>query len=81
MEKRPETGKFSYLAAFLGSPYVRLRRCRPKVLEKCINTVYVPVAQLDRALDSDSKGRTFKSCQARHESPKNTTFSGLSYFL
>ena len=27
----------------------------------------VPVAQLDRALDSDSKGRTFEPCQARHK--------------
>ena len=25
---------------------------------------YAPVAQLDRALDSDSKGRTFESCRA-----------------
>ena len=29
----------------------------------------VPVAQLDRALDSDSKGRTFEPCQARHKKP------------
>ena len=27
----------------------------------------VPVAQLDRALDSDSKGRTFEPCQARQK--------------
>ena len=27
---------------------------------------YAPVAQLDRALDSDSKGRTFESCRAYH---------------
>ncbi len=27
----------------------------------------MPVAQLDRASDSDSEGRTFKSCRARHK--------------
>ena len=41
----------------------------------------VPVAQLDRALDSDSKGRTFESCQARQKSPENTAFSGLFFFV
>ena len=38
----------------------------------CYNTIqppqrgscYVPVAQLDSALDSDSKGRRFESCRA-----------------
>ena len=29
-------------------------------------TKYVPVAQLDRALDSDSKGRWFESSRAYH---------------
>lgn len=28
---------------------------------------YVPVAQLDRAQDSDSWGRRFESCRARHQ--------------
>ena len=34
----------------------------------------MPVAQLDRASDSDSEGRTFKSCRARHK--KSTSPSG-----
>ena len=30
---------------------------------------FVPVAQLDRALDSDSKGQRFESSRVRHEKP------------
>ena len=30
------------------------------------STIDVPVAQLDSAFDSDSKGCRFKSCRARH---------------
>ena len=37
----------------------------------------VPVAQLDRALDSDSKGRTFEPCQARHKNHLTVVFCGL----
>ncbi len=29
---------------------------------------------------SDSKGRTFESCQARQKTPVNTTFSGVFFF-
>ena len=45
-----------------------------------IKTEYVPVAQLDRALDSDSKGQRFESSRVRHKSPENTVFSGLCFF-
>ena len=39
----------------------------------------VPVAQLDRALDSDSKGRTFEPCQARQKTTLRWFFcSGIS---
>ena len=47
---------------------------------------YAPVAQLDRALDSDSKGRWFESSRAYHinetvdasgEKPGASTVSGL----
>ena len=40
----------------------------------------VPVAQLDRVLDSDSKGRTFEPCQARHKNHLTVVFlwSGIS---
>jgi hypothetical protein len=31
-----------------------------------INHAAAPVAQLDRVLDSESKGRRFESCRARH---------------
>jgi AraC family transcriptional regulator len=44
---------------------------------------YVPVAQLDRVSDSDSEGRRFDSCRARHvdnsstlDKPVSTGFSG-----
>lgn len=36
---------------------------------------YVPVAQLDRALDSDSKGRWFESSRAYH----NETLEALGF--
>ena len=44
-----------------------------------IKTEYVPVAQLDRVTDSDSVGRTFESCQARHKNPrKQDVFGGFA---
>ena len=42
-------------------------------------TKYVPVAQLDRALDSDSKGRWFESSRAYHSPPKAHGFWRLSF--
>ena len=33
-------------------------------VEHQVATQYAPVAQLDRALDSDSKGRRFEFCRA-----------------
>ena len=41
---------------------------------------YAPVAQLDRALDSDSKGRRFDSCRAYHSKSLETITSGLFSF-
>ena len=40
---------------------------------------YAPVAQLDRALDSDSKGRWFESSRAYHSPPKAHGFWRLSF--
>ena len=40
---------------------------------------YVPVAQLDRALDSDSKGHRFESCRAYHKPPVFSTDTGGFY--
>ena len=41
-------------------------------------TEYVPVAQLDRALDSDSKGQRFESSRVRHKNPrKQDVFGGF----
>ena len=40
---------------------------------------YALVAQLDRALDYESRGREFESSRARHFSMKNLTNSALSY--
>ena len=38
----------------------------------------VPVAQLDRALDSDSKGQRFESSRVRHKNPrKQDVFGGF----
>ena len=45
-----------------------------------MDMTHVPVAQLDRALDSDSKGRTFESCQARQEALKTLCFRGFIFF-
>lgn len=43
-----------------------------------IKTEYVPVAQLDRALDSDSKGQRFESSRVRHKNPrKQDVFGGF----
>ena len=39
-----------------------------------IHSVYVPVAQLDRALACGAKGRTFKSCRAYHEKKARRPF-------
>lgn len=50
--------------------------------------IYALVAQLDRALDSDSKGRWFESSQARHKREtkkmscgKALIYQGFSAFL
>ena len=40
----------------------------------------VPVAQLDRALASDAKGRGFDSCQVRHDE-KLPVFTGSFFIL
>ena len=47
-------------------------------IERCVRglslagtTEYAPVAQLDRALDSDSKGRWFESSRAYQRKPCN----------
>ena len=40
---------------------------------------YAPVAQLDRALDSDSKGRWFESSRAYHREPVD--FNGFAVFI
>ena len=48
----------------------------PPLLEQ--KTEYVPVAQLDRALDSDSKGQRFESSRVRHKNPrKQDVFGGF----
>ena len=41
--------------------------------------MHAPVAQLDRALDSDSKGRWFESSRAYHSPPKAHGFWRLSF--
>ena len=40
---------------------------------------YVPVAQLDRASDSDSEGRKFESCRAyqKNPTPQGVGFSAV----
>ena len=55
-------------------------------IERCVRglslagtTEYAPVAQLDRALDSDSKGRWFESSRAYHSPPKAHGFWRLSF--
>ena len=41
-----------------------------------ISPVHALVAQLDRASDSDSEGRTFESCRAHQSSPRYATACG-----
>ena len=38
---------------------------------------YAPVAQLDRALDSDSKGRWFESSRAHHVAASGLPFAAI----
>ena len=42
---------------------------------------YAPVAQLDRALDSDSEGRWFESSRAYQKKPLNCNGSRVSFFV
>ena len=44
--------------------YLTTKTDKRKNLAKQGFPIYVPVAQLDSALDSDSKGRRFESCRA-----------------
>ncbi len=39
---------------------------RRQTLRRFCNSQYVPVAQLDRVLDYESRGREFESLRARH---------------
>lgn len=41
----------------------------------------VPVAQLDRALDSDSKGQRFESSRVRHKKPREIGIFGVFCFM
>ena len=47
---------------------------------KAVKTLYAPVAQLDRALDSDSKGHRFDSCRA-YQKNRLSKFDRRFYFL
>lgn len=49
------------------------------LLEKKSSLEYVPVAQLDRVFDYESKGRGFESPRARQNSPIDTGLSGFSF--
>ena len=70
------------MAQSLGTPGVQAAEVKKSpVVDYCLTTksekrknlagqgfpIYVPVAQLDRVLDSDSKGRWFESSQAYHQ--------------
>ena len=46
-----------------------------------ISPVHALVAQLDRASDSDSEGRTFESCRAHHEESLDFTQEIEAFFL
>ena len=46
-----------------------------------ISPVHALVAQLDRASDSDSEGRTFESCRAHHEKSLDFTQEIEAFFL
>lgn len=73
-------GDWDKLLAQEGLQY-RARAVRQTPLTRSVTRHrYAPVAQLDRASDYESEGRTFESFRARHLRTKPLTFALLSFW-